>query len=197
MCDSINSAVESQRADGGAMGTIYKITNTLNGKAYVGKTRQSFKRRITEHKRDSSKGRPGIDAAIAKYGWANFTAEIIEVCPVEMLNEREIYWIKKLGTKVPNGYNITDGGDGGRGHSPSAETRAKLSKALKGRPAHNKGVKPSAETCAKISKHHKEAGIKPPDHTGKKRSPETLARMSIAQKAAWARKKAIENGGDK
>ena len=164
MKDNNNSAVESQQSDGVAMGTIYKITCLINGKAYVGQTRQSFKRRITEHKRDSSKGRPGIDAAIAKYGWANFTAEIIEVCPVEMLNEREMYWIAKLNSKVPHGYNLTDGGDGGRGCSPSAETRAKISAKLKGRPAHNKGVKHTAEARAKMSAAQKAIGNKPPNH---------------------------------
>ena len=42
-----------------------------------------------------------------------------------MLNEREIFWIAKLNTKVPNGYNLTDGGEGLV--NPSDETRAKMS----------------------------------------------------------------------
>lgn len=64
MKDNSSSGGESQPT----VGVIYKITNTLNGKIYIGQTRQSLNRRITEHKRDSSRGRPGIDVAIAKYG---------------------------------------------------------------------------------------------------------------------------------
>lgn len=216
MEDNINSAVESQQA-GIAAGTIYIITNRLNGKPYVGQTRQRLKRRITEHKRDSSRGRLGIDFAIAKYGWENFTVEVLEICPVKLLNEREMYWIRKLNSKSPNGYNLTDGGDGGRGYSPSQETRAKISAKMKGRPAHNKGVSPSAETRAKISAAQKAIGNRPPNHKGKKRgspspktkakisasltgkhpSAETLAKKSASMKAAWARrKKALEQSGE-
>ena len=107
-----------------------------------------------------------------------------------------MFWIRELNSKAPNGYNLTDGGDGGRGLSPSAETRQKLSAALKGRPAHNKGVKHTAEARAKMSAAQKAIGNRPPNHTGKKRTPKTLARMSVAAKAAWARKK-LGNGGDK
>lgn len=97
----------------------------------------------------------------------------------------------------------------------SLETRAKLSAALKGRPAHNKGVKHTPEARAKMSAAQKAIGNIPPNHKGKKRGPrspetkaklsaankgkhpseETLAKMSAAQKARWAKKKAVENGG--
>ena len=91
MKDNNNSAVESQQADGVAMGTIYSITCLINGKLYVGQTRQPLKRRISQHKCDSKKrAKCGVDAAIRKYGFENFTVKILEVCPVEMLNEREI-----------------------------------------------------------------------------------------------------------
>ena len=190
MKDNNNSGDKSQQPQpSGKMGVIYKITCTLNGKSYVGQTRQKLGRRITEHKRDSNRDRPGIDHAIHVHGWKNFTVEVLETCPVEKMDERERHFIKLLGTKAPNGYNLTDGGDGGRGCSPSAETRAKLSAKLKGRPAHNKGVKHTAEARAKMSAAHKASGNRPPDHTGKKRSPETLAKMSAAAKAAWAKKK--------
>lgn len=189
--------VSPQTATQSAMGVIYKITNTIDGKIYIGKTKRTLGRRITEHKRDSSRGRPGIDAAIAKYGWENFKAEVVETCPVEQLNEHEIFWIAELNSKTPNGYNITDGGDGGRGHSPTKETRDRISAKLRGRPAHNKGVKHTDEARARMSAKQKAIGSKPPNHKGKKRSPETIARMSASQKATWARKKAVENGGNK
>ncbi len=210
------------QASESAMGTIYKITCLVNGKFYVGKTKQKLSRRITQHKYDSKKGSLGLGAAIRKYGWENFTVEVIETCPIDKLNEREIFFIAELNSKSPNGYNLTDGGDGGRGLSPNKETRDKISAKLKGRPAHNKGQKMSAETCARMSATKKAIGFMPPStkgrhHSeeskakmskaqsgqnnpqfGKHPSEETLARMSIGQKAAWARrKKAIENGGNK
>ena len=57
-------------------GIIYGITNLVNGKRYVGQTRQSFERRIIGHKRDGKKSKSGIDATIRKYGCENFKAEI-------------------------------------------------------------------------------------------------------------------------
>ena len=73
MKDNSNSGGESQPA----MGVVYKITCLLTGKVYVGQTRQGLKRRIIEHKRDSSKSRGGIDMAIHRYGWENFTVEVL------------------------------------------------------------------------------------------------------------------------
>ena len=86
---------------------IYKITNLTNGKVYVGQTKFSVEKRFKEHsKADSLIGR-----AIRKYGIENFKTEILETCRTFIeLNEREIFWIKKLNCKVPNGYNIADGG---------------------------------------------------------------------------------------
>ena len=198
--------------DNTKMGIIYLITNLLNGKKYVGQTRQTFKRRMTEHKRDSNRNRPGIETAIKKYGWENFKAEIIETCPVELLNEREIFWIAELNSKYPIGYNLTDGGDGGRGFSPSAETRKKISDKMKDRPAHNKGKRHTAEARAKMSAAQKAIGNVPPSWKGKKRkhsletrlkisatlkgthhSEESRAKMSVSQKAHWAKKKAEKN----
>ena len=70
------------------MGVIYKITNNINGKSYIGQT-NNFERRMREHKRcvDSS----AIHCAIQKYGADSFTYKIIEECDDSLLNEREIY----------------------------------------------------------------------------------------------------------
>ena len=129
------------------LGTIYLIINLINGKMYVGQTRRSLEERINEHRR--CKNDIGVDLAIQKYGWENFKVEILEVCPVDKLNEREIFWIAELNTKVPNGYNMTDGGDGGI--NPSPETRAKISATTKGENHHMYGKHHSPETRAKIS----------------------------------------------
>ncbi len=150
-----------------ATGVIYKITNTLNGKFYIGKTKQKLSRRITQHKYDSKKGSLGLGAAIRKYGWENFTVEVIETCPIDKLNEREIFFIAELNSKSPNGYNLTDGGDGTV--NPSAESRAKNS-------ASNKEQKRSPETRANISAGHKGK------NKGKKHKPESIAKMSASKK---------------
>ena len=87
-------------------GVIYLITNLLNGKKYVGQT-TNLKRRIRQHKR----GDLCIDKAIQKYGWENFTLEVLEECESpEQLHEREIFWIAHFNCMSPNGYNLTEGG---------------------------------------------------------------------------------------
>jgi len=85
---------------------VYKITNTLNGKIYVGQTKQSIEKRFMQHLHADSP----LGQAMRECGVENFTIEIIEECETqEQLNEREKFWIKVLNCKVPNGYNIFDG----------------------------------------------------------------------------------------
>ena len=86
---------------------VYKITNLINGKIYVGQTKFSVEKRFLQH----AKANSIIGAAIRKYGSENFKIEVIEICKNALeLNEREIFWIEKLNCKVPNGYNVADGG---------------------------------------------------------------------------------------
>ena len=96
------------------MAYIYKITNQINGKMYVGKTMLNVEERFKEHKKDSKrercKDRP-LYKAMNKYGIENFIVEAIEECSSEQSSEREIFWIKKLNT-YHDGYNATIGGDG-------------------------------------------------------------------------------------
>ena len=92
-----------------AYGIIYKITNTINGKIYIGKTTRALDVRFNEHVKADSY----IGNAIRKYGEENFLREVIEECETsKQLNEREIFWIAHFNCKQPNGYNQTDGGDG-------------------------------------------------------------------------------------
>lgn len=93
---------------------IYKITNSLNGKMYIGKTMKAVAERWQEHCHDynrrSEEHRP-LYAAMNKYGIDNFTIETIEECSDSIINEREKYWIEYFGA-FKNGYNATIGGDG-------------------------------------------------------------------------------------
>lgn len=94
------------------MAYIYKITNDINQKIYVGKTERTVEERFLEHcrvfKRERNEKRP-LYSAMRKYGIEHFHIELIE--ETDNPEEREIYWIEKLGS-FKNGYNATLGGDG-------------------------------------------------------------------------------------
>lgn len=134
------------------MGVIYLRTNKINGKKYVGQvTTKNFKKRQNRWNSLSEKyAGKVIDAARAKYGIEAFDFEILKECEDEELNQWEMYYIKELNTKVPNGYNMTDGGDGKTGCSchHTEETKKKISKA-------NKGHIVTEEARKKISETHK------------------------------------------
>lgn len=96
------------------MAYIYKITNDINGRIYIGKTLLSIERRWRQHCTDSKKERcekrPLYDA-MNKYGIEHFHIEQVEECSIDVVNERERYWIEYFGS-FKNGYNATKGGDG-------------------------------------------------------------------------------------
>lgn len=110
---------------------VYKISNTVNSKVYVGITNQGYKTRWYKHCSDSIRecGFP-LHNAMRKHGIDNFKIEVIEVCSnIEQLKEREKYWIKELKSRTTeNGYNLTEGGDGTFGRKHSEETKEKISK---------------------------------------------------------------------
>jgi group I intron endonuclease len=87
---------------------IYKITNTLNKKIYVGKTKNP-KVRWRQHKCHSKKRNTKLYYAMRKYGIENFTFKILEECLESQVNERETYYVSLLEPY----YNMTNGGDGG------------------------------------------------------------------------------------
>lgn len=93
---------------------IYQIVNNINQKVYVGKTNFSIEKRWKEHIHDSKKedisNRP-LYKAMNKYGFENFSIEVLEEVSLDEVNEKEIYWIEKLGS-FKHGYNATKGGDG-------------------------------------------------------------------------------------
>ena len=94
---------------------IYKITNTINNKFYIGKTTNSVIKRFNEHISNALRiGACGpLYDAIRKYGKENFTITIIDFAESEEeLNKKEIHWIYTLNA-MRDGYNATTGGEGG------------------------------------------------------------------------------------
>lgn len=176
---------------------IYKTTNLINQKFYVGKDTHNNPNYYGSGKR--------LNLAIKKYGIDNFKKEIIEICNnLEQLNDREKFWIKELNA-INEGYNISLGGDGGDtisnnprkkeigkkisesnkgrfiGKTNSKETREKISKSLKGKLVGDKnpnyGKNHTNETKDKIRK--KALGRVVSDETRKKISLKNKGKKGI------------------
>ena len=189
---------------------IYCLTHIESGFKYVGQSRNIAKRWLA-HSKGSGKTR--IARSVFKHGWAAFSTEILEVCSPETLNSQEAHWIFHLKCMSPNGLNLRSGG-GQRsfcsaetiaklviaGTNPSAETRAKISLANKGRvltaetrskmAAARTGVKRSPEMCLKLSVIHKGKNITAETRLkisnskiGTTHTPEAKAKISLASKA--------------
>jgi|ETNmetMinimDraft_21_1059911.scaffolds.fasta_scaffold06129_7 hypothetical protein len=90
------------------MGIIYKITNPSN-KVYIGQTIHTLEERIKGHKK-SSTNCTLLKRAIDKYG-DEMKYEKLEEVSDELLDEREIHWIKHYNSLAPNGYNCSAGGN--------------------------------------------------------------------------------------
>ena len=167
------------------MGCIYLIRNTVNGKAYIGKTAQHNveKRRINQHL--DGNGSLVLGPAVKKYGKNAFAYEILHdgIIP-ELLDSYEIEAIKKYNTLQPNGYNLTIGGEGTVGYKFTAEQCRKMSERRKGKPSGGKGKKWSIEARRKHSKRLKGNTNK----RGKKLSAESRNRISEVQKGRKASK---------
>ena len=93
------------------VGFIYVMENSINGKLYVGYTKDPGHR---EYRHLSGRSnRPALRSAVNKYGPHNFDFILLEKCDsVLEMKRREVFWISKLNTTSPNGYNLTYGGEG-------------------------------------------------------------------------------------
>jgi group I intron endonuclease len=111
---------------------IYKITNRINGKVYIGQTTVKLKDRWHGHccKRSNCNH---LRNAIQKYGKKAFTIEVIDTAnSIDELNKKEQHWISQLDSNNPlKGYNLLTGGSGGFKHSELS--KKKMSKSRTGK----------------------------------------------------------------
>jgi len=155
--------------------TIYKATNTINGKIYIGFDRNWPQRQYGHKSRAKRKSNYKFYNAINKYGWENFDWQIIYQSKEyeHTYKTMESYFIEQYDS-YHTGYNMTKGGDGVNGSQNSGapkgrvpwnkgikglikvseETKQKMrdSSALKGKPAYNKGVPMTDIAKSKLSK---------------------------------------------
>lgn len=163
------------------MGYIYKITNTINGKAYIGETKQDdVQKRWNAHKKsiNYNNGCPLLMKAFKKYGIDKFKFEVLIICFDEARFELEIYYIKKYNTFGENGYNVTKGGEpgaffAGQKHTPEnvqkikdrikeyyklEENRKKLSETLKARyksdPSYREKISNAQKERVRLNQHN-------------------------------------------
>ena len=128
------------------MGYIYKITNTITCKCYIGETIQhDYKKRWKKHLNSLKykEGCPLLKSSMKKHGIENFKFEILIICFDQDLVRYEKEYIKKYNSQVPNGYNILSGGQIGNGML---------------------GYKHTPETIEKIKQKGKEFREKNPNH---------------------------------
>ena len=107
---------------------IYKIQNMVNGKIYIGLTKNKAKYRWTGHIKGYNPLRPSlISLAIEKYGKENFDFSVIDIVEnQDHLGSRESFWIKELNTISPLGYNLTTGGEFAKSVSDITRARQKV-----------------------------------------------------------------------
>ena len=156
------------------MAIIYKITNTINGMIYIGKTIRTLQRRKTAHKTTAKNGsKTYLHRAMRKYGFDNFQFEVIEECIEDNINESEISWIVSENSLVPTGYNMTEGGDGGdTSDSENFKRSMKNKKSVAGKNNPMYG---------------KDSAMK-----GKKHKESTIEKMSVKRKEFWTEEKRDE-----
>jgi group I intron endonuclease len=142
---------------------IYKITNTITQKSYIGQTTRPIEKRFEQHQK--SNRCVAIYGAIEKYGWDNFEKDWYE-CPDEDLNFDEELLVREMETLSPGGYNLREGG--GNCGKMSEESNRRNSEAKKGAKNPNWGKPRGNETKQKI----REGNI------GKTRSDETKKNIS-------------------
>lgn len=186
---------------------VYKATNKLTNKSYIGQTIQDFSSRIKAHFSEARRSKFYFHQALIKYGGDNFDWEILERCnSKEELDELEFHYIKQFNTLRPGGYNLTLGGDGIIGYTFTDEDRRKMSAAKKGhKMTESAKKKMMANRSSKSGSNNPMFGVESPmkgkHHTqesknkisnkllGKKFSKEHKRKLSEAAKRRWRLRK--------
>lgn len=166
---------------------IYKLTCSINGKIYIGKS-INIHTRLGQHRR--CRGVYYFDFAIAKYGWDSFTVEILEIFENfdkskdnAYLLERESFYIKLFDSaNKAVGYNLCDYSTDrtGRKHSDETKMRMSLSHIGKKHTKESKIKMSRSQSGKKLTDEHKEK-IRI-SNLGVPRSKETKKRMSESKK---------------
>lgn len=166
------------------MAFVYLVTNTVNGKRYVGKTKWSLSRRWKIHLRDAATGLGyALHRAIRKYGREAFLVEVVAEYDTEAeALGAEMRWIEHYETIGERGYNMCRGGRGTLGYRHTDEARAKQSAFAK-----SVGRVPSALALQRSADLRR----------GQPRSEETKARQAVAQSARRAEHPATDKFREK
>jgi group I intron endonuclease len=158
---------------------VYVITNVVNGKQYVGIT-NNLSKRWSAHRK--AEGRcPALHNAFKKYGIDKFVfTHLMDVFDLEHAKEIEQQLIIEKGCKVPNGYNVSDGGESRQGVPAwnKGMTGGTWPESRKGKPSPLKGTKMSEEQKAKLRK------PKSPEHAAKIRAAKQSEEGRKANQAA-------------
>lgn len=175
---------------------IYKTTNIITGKIYIGQRSTSLKSLDRKYLGSGV----ALSDAIKKYGRESFKRDIIELCESsENLNEREIFWIKELDSMNPKiGYNLAPGGKtiNGRINTPEAEIKRKITReknkdryirrigelnpmfGIKGKDHHRFKVKHTEEAKIKIRENSPDRSGENNSNWGKHATPELSKKFS-------------------
>ena len=125
---------------------IYAITNTVNGKVYIGQhsgdNLQAYFRMNLQYAKSKATHKPYLYSAMRKHGANSFVCtSLVQPINKEQMDALESFFIKVLETRDPEiGYNLTDGGDGVKSGPFTEEHKANLSKARLGKEPWNKGL---------------------------------------------------------
>lgn len=172
------------------MAIIYCITNLVNGKLYVGQSYDKDKR-FKEHVKCLKGGyhcNIYLQKSWIKYGPEVFKFSVLEECSIELLNEREQYWIDKLNCVQPVGYNMAPVAGSMLNYKHTEEARANMSKSHIGKSHHTEEHKKKLSERMKGNQWNK--GRKQSIQIeamrmatkGKPKSSEQKAKMSASQK---------------
>ena len=169
---------------------VYKLTNMVNGRGYVGKATNSQSRMYQHRSGKTYGGRKVqlVDRKIQEYGWENFKVEWLEtnVDPAKLL-EREAYWMRRCDTLVPKGYNILKPGV----EYPTGDDPTFVAMAIESKRKRREGVLSKMDPVQAEELRYrleKEATRNRKRYNGEELPPDGRLLPSAKRQATWARK---------